>query len=133
MDKLDLQIECLFESTLFEHRGKPSKQSINHKYDNKAAKINRKYNGKLAKAKALQSMSMSDNLRMKNKNYQYHRDMANSTTGLSKAYHKLKKFTNGIGSTSKKIDKIQSKRNKKLEKNQRKRNKKLNESILLYY
>ncbi len=141
MDKIDIQLD-----NLFEHRGKPNRNSyssdkeykqalrnyhkrINNKHDNKANKINKKYNVKLAGLKKRQELNMSDAVRMKNANYKYHKDMVENTDGLKKAYHKFKKWTNR-NSYAAKEDKLENKLNKKLVKNQEKRKKNLSESLL---
>lgn len=141
----DIQLECIFESKLFEHRGKPdpkkakernnkniskeaglNKNLVNKKYDTKAAKINAKMDRKRAKLD-YKNDNASEKMAEKNAAYKYHKEAGKNSTGLEKAWHKLNTRFSG-GAINKKIQKLQEKRKKKLNKNQEKRKKALSES-----
>lgn len=117
----DIQLECIYESKLFEDVA-----SINNKYDNKANDINRKYNRKKASLQRDKKIADHKNIKTAAKR-DYHKDMSNNTTGFRKTYHKFKakRADKKLGKIDKKITKNQEKRNNKLAKNQEKRAKAL--------
>ena len=99
---------------------------INNKYDNKVNKVNRKFNRKRAKLDREKKVSDHNNIGKAAKR-DYHKDMANNTSGLRKMYHnhKAKKIDKKLGKTTSKINNLQKKRKEKLASIQKKRAKKL--------